>query len=268
MIQFILYFVLLIFPSNQIDESKTLIIFFSRAGENYNVGKVDKGNTEMIVDYITQVTKIKSFKINPETEYPINYTQTVQIARNEKNTNARPKIKDPLTSIDNYDTILLGYPIWHSDLPNIVMTQLELLDFEGKTIYPFNTHEGSGKGNSINDIKNIASKAVVKDGFALRGQNARKEEYTSEIEKWLKEDLELQINPNIPESPVNTTQPDVSTTQPTVSTTQPGNTTLPGNTTRNNNTEDNEIIRIPQRNNSKALNISMYLLILIFILFL
>jgi len=148
------------------------------------------------------------------------------------------------------------------------MTQLELLDFEGKTIYPFNTHEGSGTGNSINDIKNIASKAVVKDGFALRGQNARKEEYRSEIEKWLKEDLELQINPNIPESPVNTTQPDVSTTQPTVSTTQPGNTTLPGNTTRNNNTEDNEIIRIPQRNNSKALNISMYLLILIFILFL
>ena len=55
---------LLIFSSNQIDESKTLIIFFSRAGENYNVGIVDKGNTEMIVDYITQVTKIKSFKIN------------------------------------------------------------------------------------------------------------------------------------------------------------------------------------------------------------
>ena len=254
MIQFILYFVLLIFPSNQIDESKTLIIFFSRAGENYNVGIVDKGNTEMIVDYITQVTKIKSFKINPETEYPINYTETIQIARNEKNTNARPKIKDPLTNIDNYDTILLGYPIWHTDLPNIVMTQLELLDFEGKTIYPFNTHEGSGTGNSINDIKNVASKADVKDGFALRGQNARKEEYRSEIEKWLKEDLGLQINQNIPESPVNTTQP--------------GNTTLPDNTTRNNNTEDDEIIRIPQRNNSKTLIISMYLLILIFILFL
>ena len=267
MIQFILYFVLLIFPSNQIDESKALIIFFSRAGENYNVGVVDKGNNEMIVDYITQVTKIKSFKINPETEYPINYTQTIEIARSEKNSNARPKIKDPLTSIDNYDTILLGYPIWHTNLPNIVMTQLELLNFEGKTIYPFNTHEGSGTGNSINDIKNLVPKAVVKDGFALRGQYARKEEYRTEIEKWLKEDLELQISQNIPDSPVSSTQPDVSTTQPAVSTTEPGNTTLPGNTTQRNNTEDDEIIRIPQRNNySNVLNYSMYLLIFILIL--
>jgi flavodoxin len=267
MIQFILYFVLIIFPSNQIDESKTLIIFFSRAGENYNVGIVDKGNTEMIVDYITQVTKIKSFKINPETQYPINYTQTIEIARSEKNSNARPKIKDPLTSIDNYDTILLGYPIWHTNLPNIVMTQLELLNFEGKTIYPFNTHEGSGTGNSIDDIKKVVSKAVVKNGFALRGQNARKEEYRTEIETWLKNDLELQINQNIPDSPVSSTQPAASTTQPG-SSNQPGNTTLTGNTTQNNSTEDDEIIRIPQRNNSNLLNISLYLLILNFILIL
>ena len=255
---FILYFLLLIFPSNQIDESKTLIIFFSRAGENYNVGIVDKGNTEMIVDYITQVTKIKSFKINPETEYPINYTQTVEIARGEKNSNARPKIKDPLTNLDNYDTILLGYPIWHSDLPNIVMTQLELLNLEGKTIYPFNTHEGSGTGNSINDIKKLAPKAVVKSGFALRGQNARKEEYRTEIEKWLKEDLELQINQNIPDS--------ISSTQPG-SPKEPDNTTQPNSTTPNNSTEDEEINRIPPRNNNcNIINISIFLLILILII--
>jgi flavodoxin len=253
MMQFILYFVLLIFPSNQIDESKALIIFFSRAGENYNVGVVDKGNTEMIVDYITQVTKIKSFKINPETQYPINYTQTIEIARSEKNSNDRPKIKDPLTNIDNYDTILLGYPIWHTNLPNIVMTQLELLNFEGKTIYPFNTHEGSGTGNSIGDIKKLVPNADVKNGFALRGQNARKEEYRTEIEKWLKEDLELQINQNNPNSPVSTTQPAVSSTQPIVSTTEPINSNQTGNTTQSDNPGDDEIVRIPQRNNNSNL---------------
>ena len=231
MIQFILYFVLLIFPSNQIDESKSLIIYFSRAGENYSVGKVDKGNTEMIVDYITQVTNIKSFKINPETAYPESYSETIEIARNEKSSNARPKIKDPLTNIDNYDTILLGYPIWHTDLPNIVMTQLELLNFEGKTIYPFNTHEGSGTGNSINDIKKVVPSAIVKDGFALRGQDTRKNESKASIEKWLKEDLELNLN----------------------------NSTI---------TDDyDEIDRIPQSNNkSNILNISLCLLLLIFII--
>jgi len=229
MMLFILYVLLLIFPSNQIDESKSLIIYFSRAGENYSVGKVDKGNTEMIVDYITQVTNIKSFKINPETAYPEVYSETVEIARNEKSSNARPKIKDPLTNIDNYDTILLGYPIWHSDLPNIVMTQLELLNFQGKTIYPFNTHEGSGTGNSISDIKKVVPSAVVKDGFALRGQDARKNESRANIEKWLKEDLELNLN----------------------------------NSTNNNE----EINRIPQTNNeSNIINISICLLLLIFVI--
>ena len=125
----LLFILLLVFPSLQIDQSKTIIIYFSRAGYNYNVGKVDKGNTEMIVEYLKTVTDIDTYKIIPETAYPEDYDETVTIARNEKSSNARPVIKDPLTDISKYDTILLGYPIWHSDLPNIVMTQLEKLDF-------------------------------------------------------------------------------------------------------------------------------------------
>ena len=192
----LLYFSLLFFPSYQIDQSKAIIIFFSRAGENYNVGTVDVGNTEMIVNYLKQVTNITSFKINPETEYPTNYQQMVTLAQNEKSSNARPSIKDPLTDISKYDTILLGYPIWHGDLPNIVMTQLEMLDFEGKTIYPFNTHEGSGLGRSISDIKNSAPKADVKDGFALRGTDARKEDSHESIRNWLSDKLGITANQN------------------------------------------------------------------------
>ena len=190
----ILFFLLLISSSLQIDESKALIIYFSRAGENYSVGTVDKGNTEIIVDYLTKVTKIKSFKINPETEYPTSYSETLEIATKEKNSNSRPNIKNPLTSISDYDVILLGYPIWHSNLPNIVMNQLELLDFEGKTIYPFNTHEGSGTGNSINDIKNSAPKADVKDGFPLKGQYARTNASREDINEWLNNVLQLDID--------------------------------------------------------------------------
>ena len=192
----LLYFSLLFFPSYQIDQSKAIIIFFSRAGENYNVGTVDVGNTEMIVNYLKQVTNITSFKINPETDYPTNYQEMVTLAQNEKSSNARPSIKDPLTDISNYDTILLGYPIWHGDLPNIVMTQLEMLDFEGKTIYPFNTHEGSGLGSSISDIKNSAPKADVKDGFALRGTEARKEDSHESIRNWLSDKLGITANQN------------------------------------------------------------------------
>ena len=190
---FILYLFLLISSSLQIDESKALIIYFSRAGENYSVGTVDKGNTELIVDYLTEVTKIKSFKIVPETEYPISYDETVKLVKNEQSSNTRPKIKNPLSSISEYDVILLGYPIWHGSLPNIVMTQLESLDFEGKTIYPFNTHEGSRIGDSINDIKKSAPKADVKEGFPLKGQYARKDDSKKDINEWLKDKLNITV---------------------------------------------------------------------------
>ena len=112
MIFFNLYILLLISFSYEIDESKTLIIYFSRAGENYSVGKVERGNTEMIVDYLKEITNIKVFKINPQTEYPINYDETLKIVKNEQNINSRPEIKEPLTNIDDYDIILLGYPVW------------------------------------------------------------------------------------------------------------------------------------------------------------
>ena len=191
---FILYLFLLISSSLQIDESKALIIYFTRAGENYSVGTVDKGNTELIVDYLTEVTKIKSFKIIPETEYPISYDETVKLVKNEQSSNTRPKIKNPLSSISEYDVILLGYPIWHGNLPNIVMTQLESLDFEGKTIYPFNTHEGSGVGSSINDIKKSAPKADVKEGFPLKGQYARKDDSKKDINEWLKDKLDITVS--------------------------------------------------------------------------
>ena len=190
-----LFISLLIFPSFQIDQSKAIIIYFSRAGYNYNVGKVDKGNTEMIVEYLQEVD-IDIYKIEPETAYPENYEETVTLAQNEKSSNARPTIKNPLTDISQYDIILLGYPIWHGDLPNIVMTQLEMLNFEGKTIYPFNTHEGSGKGNSINDIKASAPNANVKDGFALRGTEARKASSHESIRNWLKDQMDIDVSDN------------------------------------------------------------------------
>ena len=105
------YFIILISLTSQIDPSKTLIIYFSRAGENYSVGTVEKGNTEKMVEYITKVTNIKTLRIIPKTAYPTSYQETLTRASQEKNSDARPEIDNPLTNINDYDTILLGYPI-------------------------------------------------------------------------------------------------------------------------------------------------------------
>ena len=112
----------------------------------------------------------------------------LEVAQNEQSNNARPEIKDPLTDISKYDIILLGYPIQYSHIPKIIITQLESLDLKGKTIYPFNTHGGSGRGSSINDIKQYAKDAEVKEGFPLNGNNVKnnKESAMREISSLIK----------------------------------------------------------------------------------
>ena len=127
----ILLIINLILSSLQIDSSKVIIISFSKSG-----------NTQIISDYINKSTKITLYNIKPKNSYPSSYDETLKIAENEQNTNARPEIDNPLKDISNYDIILLGYPLWYGHLPNIVITQLELLDLENKEIYPFNIYDG------------------------------------------------------------------------------------------------------------------------------
>ena len=183
------YFILLLIFSiyssqDKVDLSKMIIIYFTRTG-----------NTELFANYIKENIDIASYKINPVTAYPEDYNQMLEVARNEQSNNARPEIKEPLTDISKYDIILLGYPIWYGHIPNIIITQLESLDLKGKTIYPFNTHGGSGIGSSINDIKQYAKDSDVKEGFPLNGNNVRnnKESAMNEIRSWIKTNFNIDV---------------------------------------------------------------------------
>ena len=116
----------------------------------------------------------------------------LELARQERSNNARPEIKNPLIDISKYDTILLGYPLWHSYLPNIVIHQLEKLNFQGKTLYPFNTYGTTGIGNSTIDIKNYSPGAIVKEGFPLSDYNIKiKNDSMIKIKKWLKKNFQI-----------------------------------------------------------------------------
>ena len=87
--------------------------------------------------------------------------------------------------IDDYEVFLLEYPIWHLGLPNIIMTQLELFGFKGKIIYPFIIHEGTGIGNSVNQIKKSAPEAIVKEPLVLSGKEAREDDSHEKIKRWI-----------------------------------------------------------------------------------
>ncbi len=165
---------------------KILVAYFSKAGENYGVGTVDIGNTALMASYIVDYLKASSFEIVPVKPYPDNYEEAKQVATKEKRDDARPEIKNKIDNFQDYDVIFIGYPIWYGEYPMIINTFLESYDFKGKTVIPFNTHEGSGSSTTYEDIKNkLKSSNVVTDGLALEGKKARTDDGRSEVIKWL-----------------------------------------------------------------------------------
>jgi len=156
--------------------SKTLIAYYSRKGQNYVSGSIVNlpvGNTEVVAKKIQSMTGGDLFKIDTVEAYPIDYTETTNVAMDEKRRNARPELTATVDNMDAYDIIYLGYPNWWSTFPMAVFTFLESSDFSGKTIIPFCTHEGSGLGNSERDIKKLCPKANVKSGIAIRGGSVK-----------------------------------------------------------------------------------------------
>ena len=112
----------------------------------------------MMAQYIKEYLgdRADGFKIDPVVSYPTNYKECTEVATREKNSNARPEFKNSeVLDLSKYDTILLGYPIWWGDVPMIINTFLEKYDFSGKTIIPFNTHEGSGDAGTYSYIKQL-----------------------------------------------------------------------------------------------------------------
>ena len=152
---------------------KTLIAYFSHTGENYSVGVIEKGNTEIVAEYIKEFTNGNLFEIKPVKQYSKIYKECCDEAMDDYNSNARPELQEYLDSIEEYDTIYLGYPIWWGTMPMAVWTFLEHYDFTGKTIIPFSTHEGSGLGKSASDIKKLIPSADVKDGFEVQGSTVK-----------------------------------------------------------------------------------------------
>ncbi|MDE6426115.1 MAG: NAD(P)H-dependent oxidoreductase [Ruminococcus sp.] len=167
--------------------TNVLIAYFSRAGENYSVGVIEKGNTELLAEIIAEETGGDLFEIVPVVPYPYEYEETKAIATQERNDNIRPEIRNTIENLDDYDVIFVGYPIWWGDMPMIMYNFLESYDFSGKTIIPFNTHEGSGQAGTASNIRSICDNSNVMDGFAVRGSIAQNNEENARtiVKNWL-----------------------------------------------------------------------------------
>ena len=164
---------------------RTLIAYFSRADENYFGGAmryVKIGNTEIVAGIMKELIDADSFKIEMKDPYSPVYMTCIEEAKSDKQNNARPELVEYLDSIDDYDTIVLGYPNYWGTYPMAVATFLDRYDFSGKTILPLCTNEGSGLGSSESDIKKAANGAVVKSGLAITGSRAA--DSKEAVKKW------------------------------------------------------------------------------------
>ena len=167
-------------------DKKSLVIYFSRADENYFGGSmkyIEKGNTEVIAEYIRDIVAADMFKVERKIPYSKDYMTCIEEAKKENNTGARPELVSYLDNINDYEVIYIGGPVYWGVLPAPMVTQLEKLDFTGKIVRPFTTHEGSGLGSVPNQLKKICKGADIKEGLAITGSQVSSAK--SKVENWV-----------------------------------------------------------------------------------
>ena len=151
-----------------------MLAYFSRAGENYFNGdrrRLAVGNTQIVAGMIGRLIGCDVHRIEAADPYPGDYDPTVARNVREQQADARPAIANPLPSIDRYDTVLLGSPIWNVRAPMIMTTFAESLDFTGTTIHPLTTHAMSGLGTTERDYAASCPAATLGEGLAVRGED-------------------------------------------------------------------------------------------------
>lgn len=165
---------------------KALVAFFSRADENYAVGYIEKGNTHIVAEMIAARTGADLFRIETVKPYPASYDSCIEVARHEKQSDARPPVKGDIR-VEDYDVIYLGYPNWWGEMPMAVYTFIEKHNWQGKTIVPFCTHEGSGLSSTERRIQSACPGGKVLKGLAVRGSTAQHEPETARkaVQAWL-----------------------------------------------------------------------------------
>ena len=168
-------------------QSKILVAYFSRVGNEYSVGNITKGNTAIIAEIIAGETGADTFEIKPVKPYPNDYTECTKVASKEKALKARPEIVGKVDNFQDYDIIFIGYPTWYGDMPMAVYTFLESYDFSGKKIIPFCTHGGSGLSSTDQALTLACPNSEILSGFEIRGTIAQKqtEEAKSKVLSWL-----------------------------------------------------------------------------------
>ena len=168
----------------QSNMKKSIVIFFSHAGDNYAVGDIKVGNTKIVADYITEITGADQFEIVTHKYDGLGYNPLIEIAKEESNSGELPPYEGKAPDLSQYDTVFIGGPVWWGTYPQVMFTLFKDINLDGKTVYPFTTHEGSGLASCVSDVKSAFPEADVQKGFSIYGHEVRTGKKS--VENWLK----------------------------------------------------------------------------------
>ena len=144
------------------------------------------GRLRAVADMIQENTGGDLFSIQTAEVYPANSGELIDYAAEEQDENARPKLTSHIEDLDRYDVIFIGYPNWWADLPMAVYSFFDEYDFSGKTIIPFNVHNGSRFSRTIQTIEELEPDAtVIENGFTVNEQAVM--DADDDVSAWLKE---------------------------------------------------------------------------------
>lgn len=152
--------------------AKSLVVYFSWGGNTRNVAKS-----------IQKQTNSDLFELAPATPYSKNYNTVLDEAKKEQRDDARPKIKDTIKNIADYDVVYVGFPNWWGDMPMILYSFFDLYDLSGKTVAMFCTSGGSGLSGCVGKVKKLEPKAVVTTGLHIGSDDADNPD--EDVKKWL-----------------------------------------------------------------------------------
>ena len=170
--------------SNSGNMSKSIVIFFSHAGDNYSVGVIDTGNTKIVADYISEITGADQFEIVTHKYDGMAYTPLIELAKKEAAAGELPPYEGAAPDLSGYDTVFIGGPVWWGTYPQVMFTLFKDINLDGKTVIPFTTHEGSGLASCASDVRKAFPKANVTGEFSIYGHEVRGGK--AKVERWLK----------------------------------------------------------------------------------
>lgn len=156
------------------DNGKILIAYFSHSG-----------NTKKIAEEIQSKTGGELFEIRTVNAYSSDYNTVLDEAKAELDDKARPELSGKVDNIEQYQTVIIGYPIWWGDMPMAVYSFLDAYDLSGKTVLPFCTHGGSGLSRTDENIQNEEKDAKVTEGLAISDSSL--DDAGDDIDRWLKD---------------------------------------------------------------------------------